>query len=285
MFGRSSARGLKLRLGEATYEFGSTEDFAFALAGRAGVPGARVGALVELNAEALRREAEAIRQVERLFNAALDGSLRDVTTISPFLKEIDLNLVSQDHDWRAIICSLNALEEPHEPYKKVALVKYVQYLVARRQAVTAVYASRRGARPDSAVEGDGKLRDTAIFDLTELADGEGGEFSRIPKGETVEIDLESEGTVPVLLAQHRCRLELDGKPRFVDDAERGTVLRRGKNIVGRDATCEVLIDAAYRDVSRKHLIIEVADDHTVKLTDISSHGTSLNPRLLESTSI
>lgn len=285
IFGLGNSKSLKLKLGEMSYEFASPEDFAFALAGRAGVPGTRVGALVDMTAESLRREAEAIRQVEQVFNDALDGSLRDVTRIGPFLKEMDLSLISQDHDWRAIIGTLNAIDEPHEPYKKVALVKYVQYLAARRQAVTAVYAIKRGARSDGGADSDSKLRETAIFDVSDLADQDVDMFVRMPKGETVEIDLEAEGSVAVMLAKHPCRIDRNGKVSFVDDSGRVTPLRRGKNIVGRDASCDVQVNVAYREVSRKHLILEVVDSRIVRLTDISSHGTSLNPRLLDNTSI
>ena len=285
MFGRSNAVPLRLALGESVFEFASPEDLGFALSGRAGVPGSRVSSLVEMGDESLRREAEAIRQVEQLFNDALDGSLRDVTSMSPFLKEIDINLISQDHDWRAIITALNALDGSFEDFKKVALVKYVQYLAARRQAVTAIYASRKHAKMDVNLSSDSELRETAIFSVTELAGEEARRFSRVPKGETVDIDLRAEGIVTVLVAKHHCRLETSGKPVFVDDSEKVTVLRPGKNIVGRDASCDVLINSAYRDVSRKHLIVEVADGNTVRLTDISSHGTSLSPHLLDNTSI
>ena len=71
----------------------------------------------------------------------------------------------------------------------------------------------------------------------------------------------------------------------MDDGDVETPLRVGKNIVGRDSACDVLINAAHRDVSRRHLIIEVEPGDRIRLTDISSHGTSLNPRLLENTSI
>lgn len=284
-FGSHNARGLKLTLGDASYEFASPEDFAFALSGRAGVPGTRVGALVDMNGETLRREAEAIRQVEQVFNDALDGSLRDVTRIGPFLRDMDLSLISQDHGWRTIIGALNSIDEVHEAYKKVALVKYVQYLAARRQAVTAIYALKRGARPDAGPDAESKLRETAIFDVTELADHDAHQFARMPKGETVEIDLEAEGSITLMLAKHRCQLESNGKISFIDDSGRVTPLRRGKNIVGRDTSCDVQVNVAYREVSRKHLIIEVVDAHAVRLTDISSHGTSLSPKLLENTSI
>ena len=64
-------------------------------------------------------------------------------------------------------------------------------------------------------------------------------------------------------------------PELADAVSRGV----------RDTGCDVLVNAAYRDVSRRHLIIEVDGGSRVRLTDISSHGTSLSPRLLENTSI
>ena len=278
---------LKLRIAEATYEFASLEDFTFALAGRAGVPGTRIGSLVEMDILSLRREAEAIRHVEQLFNDALDGTLHDVTRISPFLKEIDLNLISQDHDWRAIVTSLNSTTESQESFKKIALVKYVQYLAARRQAVAAIYSIRRGeSQIEKEIDKDSKLRETAIFDITEFASVDEEPFARIPKGEPVEIDLAIDKQLSVLLAKHRCRLtNKDGTIVFFDDAEQATQLRSGRNIIGRDASCDILINSTYREISRKHLILELAENTKLRITDISSHGTSLNPRFLENTSI
>ncbi|MFT5174852.1 MAG: pSer/pThr/pTyr-binding forkhead associated (FHA) protein, partial [Gammaproteobacteria bacterium] len=83
-----------------------------------------------------------------------------------------------------------------------------------------------------------------------------------------------------------CRLtNKDGKIVFFDDAEQATQLRPGRNIIGRDASCDILINSAYREISRKHLILELSEDTKLRVTDISSHGTSLNPRFLENTSI
>ena len=44
-------------------------------------------------------------------------------------------------------------------------------------------------------------------------------------------------------------------------------------------------DASLRDVSRKHLIVETDGSNRLRLTDISSHGTSLPPKFLDHTSI
>ena len=50
---------------------------------------------------------------------------------------------------------------------------------------------------------------------------------------------------------------------------------QGKNIIGRDAVCNVVVGRALRDVSRMHLIIEPQDDGSIRFTDLSSHGTFL----------
>jgi len=110
-------------------------------------------------------------------------------------------------------------------------------------------------------------------------------FSRLPKGETVEIELQRDHAVDLLLAKHQCRILLQDRLLFVDQEGHDSELRVGRNIVGRDATSDIIMDADLRDISRKHLIVESDGVGQVKLTDISSHGTSLPPRFLDHTSI
>ena len=110
-------------------------------------------------------------------------------------------------------------------------------------------------------------------------------FSRLPKGETVELDLEEDHAIDLLLGKHQCRILLQDRLLFVDQSGHDFELHVGRNVVGRDASSDVIIDASLRDVSRKHLIVESDGAHQLKLTDISSHGTSLPPRYLDHTSI
>lgn len=289
MFSTDSSQPLVLEINGNRYEFASPNDFAFALSGRAGVPGTKITSLVKLSTVALRREAEAIRHIEQMFNDALDGSMTDVTSIGPFLREIDLNSISQDHDWRALMMSLNQTDRAFEEFKKIALVKYVQYLAARREAIAAIYTDRQTSKSiDTGTEADdpdGRVRETAIFNVGELDHRDPGEFSRMPKGETLEVALPEVEELNLLVAKHPCRLRHGDKPIFVDDAGQETRLHRGRNIIGRDANSDVVIDPHYRDVSRKHLIIEVENGGIAKLTDISSHGTSVPPDFLDNTSI
>ena len=289
MSSKDALQPLNLEINGIQYQFASPDDFAFALTGRAGVPGTKITALVKLSTVALRREAEAIRHIEQMFNDALNGSLTDVTSIGPFLRDLDPNSISNDHDWRGVMQSLNQTNHRFEEFKKIALVKYVQYLAARREAITAIYTDRQTSKSIDigieAAESQGLMRETAIFNVGDMDGPDAGEFSRMPKGETIEVPLPEIHEFKLLIAKHPCGLKHSDKPIFVDDTGQETRLHSGRNIIGRDANSDVVIDAHYRDVSRKHLIIEVEASGIAKLTDISSHGTSVPPDYLDNTSI
>ena len=290
MFKRSGSDSIALQIHDESYVFNSSRDLEFALAGRTCLPSPKIASMLELDDEALLREAEAIRAVEQRFADALSGSLENVTSISPFLKEMDLSLISQDHDWRAIITALNQLPGQDEESKKVALVKYMQYLNARQEVVKTLYSSRVIAKHRAQNEGDSgsadiNLKETVIFDISGLLGPEpkSSDYSRLPKGETVEIPLERNQTIDVLIAKHRCSITFRDRVVFVDDQGRDCILPNGKSIVGRDATSDIVLNPNFRDVSRRHLIVETDGVSLVKLTDISSHGTSVPPEFLEST--
>ena len=296
MFKKSSPEPLTLTVDDHTYAFHGPSEFEFSLSGRTCLPSAKISSLVELSDDALLREAEAIRKVEQRFADALSGAYGDSARISPFLESLDQSLISHDNDWRSIVNALNAAEGPFEEYKKIALVKYMQYLTSRQEVVKSLYANRQVHKQQSSapsVNGNGgyrrdsKYRETLLFDILPQAEFEHGEmdFCRLPKGETVEIDFEPNQSIHVLLAKHRCTIVFEEDMVFVDEKGRNCVLQRGRNIVGRDASSDIVINPNLRDVSRKHLIVETDGEGLVRLTDISSHGTSIPPEFLEKTII
>lgn len=286
---------LEISIDGERYDFQSPRDFEFALSGRICVPAPKIAALSRLSDNELLREAEAIRAVEQRFAEALSGALEDITTVGPLLKNMEPSIISQDNSWRSIISALNGLDRIPESYKKIALVKYMQYLTSRQEVVKTLYANRRPReaaqdRPaiaEAVYRPTARFRETMLFNLNGVADLERQEisFSRLPKGETVEVNLEEDRAIDLLLAKHQCRILLRDRLLFVDQNGHDSELRTGRNIVGRDATSDVIMDADLRDVSRKHLIVESDGMQQIKLTDISSHGTSLPPRFLDHTSI
>lgn len=295
MFRRMPIDGLELTIDNQRYVFHGPRDFEFALSGRTCLPAAKITALSRLGDDELLREAEAIRAVEQRFAEALSGTLEDITSVGPFLKTIEPSIISQDNGWRSIISALNGVDGGDETYKKIALVKYMQYLASRQDVVKSLYANRHPRRcvDNKRENGSGvyrptaRFRETMLLNLNTTPDSEHYEtsFSRLPKGETVELDLEEDHAIDLLLGKHQCRILLQDRLLFVDQSGHDSELRVGRNVVGRDATSDVIIDASLRDVSRKHLIVESDGATQLKLTDISSHGTSLPPRYLDHTSI
>lgn len=287
--------GLELSIDDERYVFQSPQDFEFALNGRTCLPAQKVAALSRLGDDELLREAEAIRAVEQRFAEALSGTLEDITSVGPFLKTMEPSIISQDNSWRSIISALNSVERIPETYKKIALVKYMQYLASRQDVVKSLYANRHPHHATEAKPGNAsgvyrptaRFRETMLLNLNGARDMEhpGTSFSRLPKGETVELDLEEDRVIDLLLGKHQCRILLQDRLLFVDQSGHDSELHVGRNIVGRDATSDVIIDASLRDVSRKHLIVESDGARQLRLTDISSHGTSLPPKYLDHTSI
>jgi len=280
----SETEELTLKVGAGTYVFKSPAELEFALSGRVCVPTAKISALVDVRDEDLLEEAAAIKQAERRFADALSGVLANIGDVNNVLKEIDLAVISQDNDWRAIISALMAVPAGFEQYKKIALVKYIQYLVSRQEIVKGLYEHRQIHKKDftgatlTGAEEDA-LKETAIFDVTTFAapSRKGAGFSRLPKGESLEIRLENDTRFDLRLAKSPCGIIYRGRLIFIDDKGQETTLREGKNIIGRDAGADVVMDAGLRDVSRKHLIVESDGSNVIRLTDVSSHGTWVNP--------
>jgi len=295
MFRRTPIDGLDINIDGVRYVFQSPQDFEFALNGRTSLPAPKIAALSRLSDDELLREAEAIRAVEQRFAEALSGTLEDITSVGPFLRTMEPSIISQDNNWRSIISALNGVDRMPETYKKIALVKYMQYLTSRQEVVKSLYTNRQSGKTGEVRPENGsavyrptaRFRETMLINLNASPELERHEtsFSRLPKGETVEVDLEGEHPIDLLLAKHQCRILLRDRLLFVDQGGNNSELREGRNVVGRDVTSDVIMDASLRDVSRKHLIVESNGVGQIKLTDISSHGTSLPPKYLDHTSI
>ncbi len=281
---------IELNIGEETLTFSSPREFEFALAGRTSLPPEKVAALVDSPDESLLREAEGIRRIEQRLEDALSGALEEATSVGGFMLELDLSVVSQDHDWRLIIEALNDAGHENEEFKKVALVKYIQYLNARQQVIRSIYGLRhramRGEQRNGNGGGDSPMRETVIFDVSNVSGGGGEELARMPKGESVDIDLEPDRPLDILLAKHAFTLVASSEGiRFSGKGAQSGLLRPGRNVIGRDAAADVVIDHEFRDVSRRHLLVETDGRSHVCLTDISSHGSSIPPAHLDRTGV
>ncbi len=234
----------------------------------------------------------------------LSKSIEEPGTIAETLRGMDVHVFSQDHHWRDIMRSLNDKDKSYDDLRSIALVKYMQYLRSRQDVIKQTYKVKKRERQliegrnGDAQSGEGAgpgenseelavpgLKDTIIFDsvILEQQNDRTSEFSRLPKGEAHNINIGSGQRVNLRFSKHSFQLANNGGEfAIIDDQNREYPLQDGKNIVGRDSVCNVVVDNIYRDVSRIHLIIEPLDSHQVRFTDLSSHGTFLPHRYLSS---
>jgi hypothetical protein len=278
-------RSLELKVGDRTLRFGSRVDFEFALASRTEVPAGKISELVRFDAQQLLDEASSVRDVERHFVDVLSRSMQEPGSIGYLVRQMDMKLFSQDHEWRAIMQALARQDGRFDDYKQLALVKYMQYLASRQDVLKGIYTHKaslaaHSREPESSEEVD--LRETLIFDVSAYPAGLGARrqgtspparFIRLPRGERVRIRAGLGEPLEVVLSRHPFRIVDGSPPMLVDDDGKEHPLHTGRNVLGRHPDSDIMLDAAYRDVSRTHLILELDESGEVRLTDLSSHGT------------
>ena len=281
---------LVLQVAQQEYSFRTLQDFEFAAAGRTAIPLEKFTDMIRLPAPELRHEANGIRQVERQFIAVLEKCMEEPENTGALIRDLGIKAFSKDHEWRDILASLNPLGPEFDEFKKVALVKYLQYLGSRQELLNMLYQART-SEPfsdqeellEEAVEQRGiGTKDTVIFDLMQLEESHRfiNPYERLPRGETVTLRLPKGASVEILLSKHRFKLIAGDHFALVDDAGHAYILGDGRNIVGRHLSNQINIDSAYRSVSRKHMIVELRDKETVHVTDLSSHGTFVPPEFV-----
>ncbi len=305
MLNKLFTKALSLEVGGQTISFSTLAEVEFALSGRTDVPAKKIAEMVGLSLQELRTEAKAIKNVEQQFVEVLSKSIEEPGSITKYLEKLDTHVFSQDHNWRDIMRSLSDKDKSYDELRRVALVKYMQYLRSRQDVIKQTYKVKKRERQlveNQGVEsntGEGSvadseredspnpsLKETIIFDsvIIEQQADKTSEFSRLPKGELVNVSLGAGQRVSLRFSKHDFQLANDsGNFRIIDDQSRDYPLQDGKNIIGRDSVCNVVIDNVYRDVSRIHLIIEPLDEQKVRFTDLSSHGTFLPHRFLGAT--
>ncbi len=284
------AKPMELVVAGQTISFLSIADYEFCLSGRTSVPSKKITDMVKCTAKQLQVEAHTIKDIEKRFVAILTHSIEDPPSIRRSLKELDTSIFSQDHGWRNIITALNDSGDEFNPFRRVALVKYMQYLSSRQDIIKYLYSEKKklaGEKQNGkseTIEGD-QFKDTLIFENTiyepDVDSPKGGDYERMPKGEAVITTLKPKQRIIIMLSKHKCEIEANGQISFIDQAGRKHALELGRNVIGRDASGTVIIDPGLRDVSRMHLVIENLGDNSLQLTDLSSHGTYIPAAFLK----
>ena len=282
-----SSGPLKIELNGRMLSFATLDDFAFSLSGRTQIAASSVTNFMQLTPNELRREATNIRDVERRFVDLLADALKDPGAVGELLGGIDNNLLAEDNEWSAIMAALLDESPGFDEYKHLALVKYMQYLAARRDIVKSIYAQRFGGQEPLATQDlavDGGAKSTLIINDDPGPDTESSQirFTRLPRGETVTVRTPGNGELSIILSRHKFQLFATDTPRLTDDNGVNYPLKSGVNVIGRHPGNDVVVGGWYRDVSRKHLMVDTSDSDNLGLTDLSTHGTFLPGKLLGS---
>ena len=288
MLNKFFSKPVELAIGEQTLRFCSIPDFEFCLTGRTSVPSKKISELVKQSTKKLKNEAVTIKDIEKRFVAILSRSIEDPNSINQAMRELDPSIFSQDHSWRSIIAALNEGGDDLNPFRRVALVKYMQYLASRQEIIKYLYSEKQkyanGKVEESEEQPQDKLSGTLILESTlfePVKDGKDDEFERMPKGEVISLNIRPGKEIDIRLSKHKCRLSNKNGMAFIDQNGKSHPLSNGRNVIGRDTSSNVKIDSTLRDISRLHLLVENLGDNRLQLTDMSSHGTFLHPSLLE----
>lgn len=291
MLNKFFTKPLELQIGEQNFKFCSVADFEFAMAGRTSVPSKKITEMVKFSTDQLKKEAKTIKDIEKRFVNILSDSIEDTQSINRALRELDPLIFSSDHNWRDIINALNEGDDDFNSFRRIALVKYMQYLSSRQEIIKYLYTEKKKILKEKSTDEPAEaapFKDTLLLENTvfePFADESAGAaaFERMPKGEAVTITLRSNADMEVRISKHSCRIVVaDNVVKFIDQEGRTYELEKGRNIVGRDTVSTIMIDPTLRDVSRLHLVIENFDDSTLQLTDLSSHGTFIPEKFMES---
>ncbi len=285
------AKPIEITIGEQELKFSSLADFEFSLSGRTSVPSKKITGMVKFSLDELKKEAKTIKEIEKQFVSMLSESIENPESINRALREMDAQIFSQDHGWRAIIAALHSGDEELNEFRRVALVKYMQYLSSRQEIIKYLYSEKKqhvkSTDAPTKSEKSTRFSDTFMLENTVFeplpGDKHGEEMDKMPKGENVTIRMKAGKEINILLSKHPCKI-IGGESgsKFIDESGRSYDLKIGKNVIGRDSKTDIMLDPGLRDISRMHLVIETDDTNTLYLTDLSAHGTYIPVKYLES---
>src|SRR3990172_9226789 len=232
---------IELKVGDQILKFSTLADYEFCMSGRTAIPSSKITDLVKFSTEQLKKEARTIKDIEKRFVSILSKSIEDPASINRALRELDPLIFSQDHSWRDIISGLNNGDDALNPYRRIALVKYMQYLSSRQEIIKYLYNEKKqnykvGADTYSGMSESAEFKETLLLDNTVFEPGaqdltKENAFERMPKGEAITIILAPTEEIDILLSKHKCKLAAQNGIQFIDQAGRVYKLNKGKNLI------------------------------------------------------
>lgn len=257
----------------------SVGEFRAFLEGRTKVPPQRVDEFLEWDDQVLQEAMGEVEGVLRRFAEAVADAASAPAGTRDFLRALDLKLISQDHNWRAIFATVRAQSIWSDEHRELAIKNYLEYLGFRRRLLAFIQEKRAS------------LSETRAWYFTLTPTGAPGEegasrgaaaapegFYRLPNGAPVELALPASRVLYVWLAGSRFQLVGSQPAQVITDQGESLPCFRDRNLVGRHVSSDVVVPERYVSVSRAHLLVEWHKGGRVVLTDLSTYGTFIESR-------
>lgn len=278
---------LSLTIESQAFHFQSPLELDLALAPRTEVPASLLRQVGRMSDEDLRNDLGMTKAVHKKLTHMMLRAMETGVTLAQVWREIDLSKIYEEHQWQPFLYALSDPNAVHDEYRRVALVKYLQYLKNRRETLTDLQRERGRSQShgplDHAPPRPAAAPSVLVDDITYTSMQRSEEYSRLPPRHSVELSLTPGEPVTLFLAHRRMRLTVNDEGAVLTDDSGLTVpIQEGRLVIGRSNDCDVVLRDAPADVSRRHLMIE-AGHQEVRLTDLSSHGTYVPKRALSNT--
>lgn len=267
-------RSLKIRVGDTNAVFASPEEMARFLSQRTVVPDDRLQEFAKYDERALQREARKMLQAHQNVMDLMVSAKETGESLANLWRRLDISKVPDDYDWPSILFTLGNEAHIADVYRREALSQYLRFLEIRRDALDS-FRQRQERSADGEPSLTAAPSKAAAPDIPEAASEALNGYSRLPHCHVVEVDLDEKPDITVFLGTNRYHLSRQGENLTFRESEAGDryPLKPGRNTVGRSSHCDVHLEKQLMDVSRQHLIIEVASSQRVNLMDVSSRGT------------
>ena len=277
--------GIVLQIDGQPAGFASPAEFEAALRSRIEVVAGTMRRMAKCTDEELRGEVNLTRALHKKLTTSLLRIEEIGVPLSQIWRELDLGKIHEEHQWQEILYALADLGVADQ-YRRVALVRYIQYLKSRRDGVGELLRERESGKTQLGSVAASQMETmagTAVDDITYTSMQRSAEYSRLPPRHAVEVTITAGEPVTIFLAHRKMRLVTTDEGMVLsDDTGLTAPIQTGRTIIGRSSDCDVVLHNAPADVSRKHLMIECTPQD-LRLTDLSSHGTYVVKRALSHT--
>ena len=263
--------------------------FESRLADRTRVPAENLKEYMGWRPDKVKAEARHVTGILKRFAAVVVKSIDEPQSVNQFLVELDLKSISRDHDWRAIFSTLRGQNPTTASnYGRAAMIKYLQYLSFRKQLLEYIYTRRAGLEETDELSVD--LTHTPAYEgsfgedqvqLSAVREYDSVSLDRVPLGESIECQLETDEVLSIGLARHPFELVAASQPYLMDGNGVTYFIQKGRNVVGRHPESDIKIDPNFSSVSRAHMVLEWDGSRRFQIMDLSTRGTLLPRTMLE----